>query len=113
MISIEGEERPWGRFFVLHDEPAYELKPMEVDPGGRLSFQYHHKRSEARNIEVTGVITLDGIDNEYTKGQTVLIPQGVKHFIENKGQEKEIGLLEGLGDNIQSSSWLLKKNFKK
>ena len=27
--------------------------------------------------------------------------------------EKGIGLLEGLGDKIQSSSWLLKNNFKK
>ena len=34
MISIESEERPWGRFFVLHDEPTYKLKRIEVDPGG-------------------------------------------------------------------------------
>jgi len=91
MISIESEERPWGRFFVLHDEPSYKLKRIEVDPGGRLSYQYHHKRSEAWIIvEGTGVITLDGIDKEFTKGQTVLIPQGVKHRIENKRQEKVV-----------------------
>ena len=46
MISIESEERPWGRFFVLHDEPNYKLKRIEVDPGGKLSYQYHQKRSE-------------------------------------------------------------------
>ena len=40
MISIESEERPWGRFYVLHDEPTYKLKRIEVDPGGRLSYQY-------------------------------------------------------------------------
>ena len=91
MISIESEERPWGRFFVLHDELTYKLKRIEVDPGGRLSYQYHHKRSEAWTIvEGTGVITLDGIDKEYTKGQTVLIPQGVKHRIENKSSEKVV-----------------------
>ena len=28
-------------------------------------------------------------------------------------KEKGIGLLEGLGDKIQSSSWLLKNNYKK
>ena len=28
-------------------------------------------------------------------------------------EEKGIGLLEGLGDKIQSSSWLLKNNYKK
>jgi mannose-6-phosphate isomerase-like protein (cupin superfamily) len=41
-------------------------------------------------VEGTGVITLDGIDKEYTKGQTVLIPQGVKHRIENKALEKVV-----------------------
>ena len=90
-ISIESEERPWGRFFVLHDEPTYKLKRIEVDPGGRLSYQYHHKRSEAWTIvEGIGVITMDGIDIEYTRGQTVPIPQGVKHRIENKHSEKVV-----------------------
>lgn len=91
MISIESEERPWGRFFVLHDQPTYKLKRIEVDPGRRLSYQYHHKRSEAWTIvEGAGVITLDGKESEYIKGQTVLIPQGVKHRIENKGKEKVV-----------------------
>ena len=61
MISIENQERPWGRYFVLHDEPTYKLKRIEVDPGGRLSYQYHLKRSEAWTIvEGIGRITLDG-----------------------------------------------------
>ena len=91
MISIESEERPWGRFFVLHDEPTYKLKRIEVDPGGRLSYQFHHKRSEAWTIvEGVGTITLDGDFKDYSKGETVLIPQGVKHRIENKGQEKVV-----------------------
>ena len=91
MIAIESEERPWGRFFVLHDEPTYKLKRIEVDPGGRLSYQYHHKRSEAWTlVEGTGVITLEGKDKEYTKGETILIHRGVKHRIENKGPEKVV-----------------------
>ena len=32
MICIDSEERPWGRFFVLYDEPTYKLKRIEVDP---------------------------------------------------------------------------------
>lgn len=91
MISIENEGRPWGRFFVIHDQPTYKLKRIEVDPGGRLSYQYHHKRSEAWTIvQGIGTITLDGIKNDYREGQTILIPQGVKHRIENKQQEKVI-----------------------
>mgnify|MGYP000007164783 FL=1 len=91
MISIESEERPWGRFFVLHDEPKYKLKRIEVDPGGRLSYQFHQKRSEAWTIvEGVGTITLDGEIRDYHSGQTILIPLGVKHRIENKGVKKLI-----------------------
>ena len=91
MISIESEERPWGCFFVLHYEPTYKLKRTEVNPGGRLSYQYHHKRSEAWTIvKATGTITLDGEAKEYKVGQTILIPQGIKHRIENKGTKKVV-----------------------
>ena len=91
MISIESEERPWGRFFVLHDEPTYKLKRIEVDPGGRLSYQYHHKRSEAWTIvEGVGTITLGGDVKDYLKGETILIPQVVKHRIKNKGLGKVV-----------------------
>ena len=91
MIAIEREERPWGRFFVLHDEPTYKLKRIEVDQGGRLSYQYHHKRSEAWTIvEGVGTIKLDGEIKDYIKGESILIHQGVKHSIENKGSEKVV-----------------------
>ena len=89
MISIESEERPWGRFYVLHDEPTYKLKRIEIDSGERLSYQYHYKRSEAWTIvKGVGTITLDGKAKEYKAGETILIPQGVKHRIENKRQDK-------------------------
>ena len=38
MISIDSEERLWGIFFVLRDEPNYKLKRIQVDPEGRLSY---------------------------------------------------------------------------
>ena len=37
MISIEREDRPWGRYFILHDEPNYKLKRIEIDPQRYLS----------------------------------------------------------------------------
>ena len=82
---MEKEERPWGRYFVIQDEINYKLKKIEVEPGQRLSYQYHFKRSEAWTvIEGEAIVTLDGIENKYTKGETVLIPQGMKHRVENK-----------------------------
>ena len=91
MISIESEDRPWGRFYVLHDEASYKLKRMELDLGGRLSHQYHHKRSEAWTIvEGTGSINLNGKIKDYSSGEIIIIPQGVKHRIENNGMKKVI-----------------------
>jgi mannose-6-phosphate isomerase-like protein (cupin superfamily) len=91
MIYLESEVRPWGVFFVLHDEFTFKKKQIEVDPGGGLSCQYHYMRTKARTImEGTEVIKLDSQDNEYILGQKVLIPQGVKHRIENKASEKVV-----------------------
>ena len=89
MISIESEERPWGRFFVLHDEPNYKLKRIEVEPNQRLSYQYHRYRSEVWTIiEGEGTLNLNGTLRTLSKGETILIPQGSKHRIENKYKEK-------------------------
>ncbi len=91
MNFIEFEERPWGRFFVIHDEKNYKIKRIEVNPKGRLSYQYHHKRSEAWTIvEGEGCITLNDKTKDYKIGETILIPQGVKHRIENKKNAKVI-----------------------
>ncbi len=91
MFSIEKEERPWGRFFVVHDESKYKLKRIEVDPGGRLSYQYHQNRSEVWTIiDGSGIVTLNDQIREYKQGETILIPQGVKHRVENKNLSKLI-----------------------
>ena len=88
---INKEERPWGRFYVIHDEKKYKLKRLEIDPGQRISYQYHTKRSEAWTIiQGVGRITLDDIKKEFKAGQTVVIPQGVKHRIENHEQDKVV-----------------------
>ena len=91
MTSIEKEERPWGRFFVIHDEKKYKLKRIEVDPGGRLSYQFHKKRSEVWTIvDGEAVVTLDGKISNHKPGETILIEKGIKHRVENKGNEKLI-----------------------
>ena len=87
-LTLESVLRPWGKFHVIHDEKNYKLKRIEVNPGQRLSYQYHNKRAETWVIvEGTGIITIDGLDKEYSKGDTVIIPVGTKHRIENKDKE--------------------------
>ncbi len=83
------EERPWGKFEVLVDSDYCKVKQITVKPGGRLSYQYHHKRSEIWTI-VAGVASVTLNDNptmDYGYGMFVTIPQGIKHRVENQGNE--------------------------
>lgn len=84
-------ERPWGKYFVLEDTPYYKLKRIEVEPGQRLSYQYHNKRSEAWTIvKGTPKVTLNEKPRYYEAGETVIIPQGTRHRIQNDGVETVI-----------------------
>ena len=87
--------RPWGEYFVLEDTETHKVKRIVVKPKGRLSYQYHQKRSEVWTI-VSGVgrLTLDGEINDYNPGEVIKISQGVKHRIENPSSEKECVFVE-------------------
>lgn len=82
---LEVGERPWGKYFVLQDEPNYKLKRIEVLPGQRLSYQYHYHRQEFWTIvEGEAVVVLDGEENFLKYGESIFIPQSAKHRIENR-----------------------------
>ena len=88
---IYSEIRPWGKFFVLEENELYKIKRIEVNPGHRLSYQYHNKRSEVWVIiQGEGKIVLDDNENKYSKGDSIIIPKGMKHRIENNGLVKTI-----------------------
>ena len=38
--------KTWGSFQVTRDEEKFKTKIIEVNPGGRLSKQYHQHRAE-------------------------------------------------------------------
>jgi mannose-6-phosphate isomerase len=84
----EKENRPWGAFYVIHDELNYKLKRIEVNPNSRLSYQYHNKRSECWTIvEGSGLITIDEVDMQVSQGESITIKKGSKHRIYNNTSE--------------------------
>lgn len=86
---MEHDVRPWGQYWVLENADTHKVKRIEVNPGGRLSYQYHHKRAEVWTIvEGVGRITLDGEIKDYKAGEVAIIPLGAKHRIENATDEK-------------------------
>ena len=51
---MEHDIRPWGEYWVLEDANTHKVKRIQVNPGGRLSLQYHHHRAEVWTI-VSGI----------------------------------------------------------
>jgi mannose-6-phosphate isomerase len=95
---MEHDIRPWGEYFVLEDAPTHKVKRIIVKPGGRLSYQYHHHRAEVWTIvQGEAIITLDGVDEVYKKGQVAQIPLGAKHRIQNQTDEDVVFIEVQLG----------------
>jgi mannose-6-phosphate isomerase-like protein (cupin superfamily) len=82
------DRRPWGTFHVLDEADTYKVKRITVDPGQRLSYQLHHRRAE--HWVVTGGtarVTLDDVVHDLARGDSIDIPRGAKHRIENPGSD--------------------------
>jgi mannose-1-phosphate guanylyltransferase/mannose-6-phosphate isomerase len=45
-MSFVSEDRPWGRWQVVHEEAAATVKILTVEPGQMLSLQSHENRDE-------------------------------------------------------------------
>jgi len=89
MKSLEKEERPWGRFYVLHNDSNFKIKKIEIEPGHRLSYQYHNFRSEVWVIiEGEATVIIDGNQNKFSNGKIISISKGAKHRVQNNGKEK-------------------------
>jgi mannose-6-phosphate isomerase-like protein (cupin superfamily) len=82
------EQRPWGSFHVLDEQPGFKVKRISVTPGGRLSLQSHKHRSEHWTV-VNGeaTVTVDTKVSKLGRGQFADIPLGAKHRLENLGTE--------------------------
>lgn len=78
--------RPWGTYTVLEEGPRFKIKRIEVRPGGSLSLQMHHHRSE-HWIVVSGMAKVVNGDREIFVGtnESTYIPAGHKHRLENPG----------------------------
>jgi len=86
-IYLEVGERPWGKYFVLVDEPNYKVKKIEVNPGQRLSLQSHKHRSE-HWVTVSGTATVQIDDNifDMPPNESCYIKAGNKHRLSNQGK---------------------------
>ncbi|MEM7497939.1 MAG: mannose-1-phosphate guanylyltransferase/mannose-6-phosphate isomerase [Pseudomonadota bacterium] len=93
--------RPWGWYETLALGGRFQVKQICVKPGGQLSLQSHVHRSE-HWVVVSGTarVTVDEDERLLTENQSVYIPLGAVHRLENPGKV-ELRLIE-----VQSGVYL-------
>ena len=93
--------RPWGYYETLDAGPRYQVKRLMVKPGARLSLQMHHHRSE-HWVVVAGTAKVTKGDEEFllSENESVYIPIGTRHRLENPGMV-DLELIE-----VQSGTYL-------
>ena len=84
----EFDRRPWGTYTVLEEDRGFKVKRIEVLPGKRLSYQKHSQRAEHWFVvEGTAKVTLDDEEITVRAGESIDIPIGAAHRVENPSEE--------------------------
>lgn len=79
--------RPWGSYDSIDNGARFQVKRITVKPGEKLSVQMHHHRAE-HWIVVSGTANVTINDNTQlvSENQSVYIPIGSVHALENPGK---------------------------
>jgi mannose-1-phosphate guanylyltransferase len=100
--------RPWGKYDSIDNGQRYQVKRITVTMGAKLSVQMHHHRAE-HWIVVSGTahVTLDGKQQLLTENESIYIPVGAVHALENPGKvpleliEVQVGSYLGEDDIVR------------
>jgi mannose-1-phosphate guanylyltransferase/mannose-6-phosphate isomerase len=100
--------RPWGYFETLSLEPRFQVKLLHVKPGGVLSMQMHHHRSEHWVVvHGTAKVSIGGENKLVRENESVYIVATQWHRLENPGKtpleiiEVQIGSYLGEDDIVR------------
>ena len=81
------DHRPWGWFESLVVGERFQVKRIVVNPGAALSLQSHHHRAEHWIVVAgTAKVTVDDEVKLVSENQSVYIPLGAVHRMENPGK---------------------------
>lgn len=95
------EHRPWGYFESVAFGNRFQVKRIVVHPGATLSLQSHFHRSEHWIVvHGTARVTVDETVQLLTENQSIYIPLGSVHRLENPGKVPMV-LIE-----VQTGSYL-------
>ena len=78
--------RPWGHYDSVDNGERHKTKRIVVKPGGKLSVQKHHHRSEHWVIvKGTAIVSKGDETMLLSENESTYIPLGVIHSLENPG----------------------------
>lgn len=93
--------RPWGTFQSLHAGKRFQVKHLMIKPGARISLQKHYHRAEHWVVvNGTALVSRDDEETYVYENQSVYIPMGTVHRLENPGKVP-LDIIE-----VQSGSYL-------
>jgi len=85
--TLPRDYRPWGWYESLVVGPRFQVKRITVHPGAALSLQSHHHRAEHWIVvEGTAKVTVDDTVTLISENQSIFIPLGAVHRMENPGK---------------------------
>ena len=94
-LTRREDHRPWGYYVVLADNPDHKVKRIVVWPEKRLSLQRHRRRSEHWHIiDGKAIVTLNDNTIPLEAGESVDIPKGTAHRIQNPNPNHELVFIE-------------------
>ncbi len=93
--------RPWGYYDSIDNGRRHQVKRINVRPGAKLSLQMHYHRAEHWIVvRGTAKVTLEDKEELLSENQSIYIPCGITHRIENPGKI-DLDIIE-----VQSGTYL-------
>ena len=93
--------RPWGTYESIAHGEHYQSKRISVNPGGALSLQLHHHRSEHWTlVEGTAEITVGEKVLTCSANESVYIPMETVHRLVNRTNEQVVIIEVQCGDYL-------------
>lgn len=100
-INHRKVHRPWGSYQSLHTGDRFQVKSLTIAPGSQLSLQKHHHRAEHWVVvNGTALVTKGEEQVLVYENQSIYIPIGTVHRLENPGKVP-LTIIE-----VQSGSYL-------
>jgi len=93
--------RPWGSYQSIQTGERFQVKQLTINPGGKLSLQMHYHRAEHWVVvNGTALVTRDDQTLMLRENESIYIPAGAMHRLENPGKVP-LNLIE-----VQSGGYL-------